>query len=58
MVADQMLTFEQLSAPPAWPMGAELSAVIKQNPPGLSLDGWRFPASQCDAGYTSCTLPR
>ncbi|MCK5798698.1 MAG: hypothetical protein KAI47_16010 [Deltaproteobacteria bacterium] len=51
-------TFGKLTSAGAFPKGALWKTTVKDsNQPTLSLEGFRFPLTQCDAKMTSCTAP-
>lgn len=51
------LTFESLAAPTGYAKGAILQANVTTQPNGTPLEAYKFAASQCDAGMTSCKSP-
>jgi hypothetical protein len=55
--ADQSLTFQMIAPPMGWPPTAILTAAISSPTPPMPMNGWKFPANQCDAQFTNCTLP-
>ena len=55
---DAVLSFDQFQAHPAgFPNGAILDARVTLPPQGSQIGGYKFPDTQCDKAFTSCTLP-
>ncbi len=52
-----VLTFDSFKPHSGYPMGATLDASVTVDGTGQTLNGWKFPSSQCDAAMTSCNNP-
>lgn len=56
-MADTSFTFQNVQVPMGgFPGGALLEATFAPSPPAPPV-GYKYPAKQCDAQFTSCTLP-
>jgi hypothetical protein len=50
-------TFDPIHAPGSYPKGAILAATVTPLSGSLTLEGYKFPDTQCNAGMTSCVDP-
>jgi hypothetical protein len=53
----QAFTFETFTPAAGWPKGAVVVSTVSWLNGPMSLDGYKFPDSQCDAAMTACTDP-